>query len=706
MQPATRLFLGILLILPFLALDPASPGQDKKIQRHALLVGVTRYDDMPGGKHLEGPAHDVALLKKILMERFGFEANNILTLAEGEKQRPTRANIKSAFEKLAQMAQPGDQVFVLLSGHGSQQPARNPAEESDGLDETFLPADTAAWNATTKTVHNAIIDDELGQWSKAILDRGAYLVVVIDSCHSGTALRGKDQEVLREVPAKELVPKNELDLAAQKASAKNVPGGFELGQSSARLVALYAAQPNEPAPELPPFDGSSPKKYGLLSYTLAKTLTQAHTPLTYREIIQRIHGEYFHQGRSAPTPSIEGTDLDREFLHLKQWPDRSRFILMRDPSGAWKVTGGTLHGLTRNSILAVYPPIGQEKADQTLGHVRVKASSPFEAIVEPYAYLKLPEPKDLPVQGRCELVHVEIASSPLTLALEKDLSPDLRSLVEKEIQAFLKNPEAPVQLSASPEKARWLIGKREGQLLLLPAPDFLSAKETSPASGFALDPAKLTLSLHTTLTRLARAQQLLGLASSSADQVLRGEASVRLKLEMVRFKNKSDMEGEPLRWEKGLKLQPGERVLWRITNPNRFQSIDVTLLFVDSQFGIHAIFPRPGIRLDNRLLPGKSFSTPALTVNAQTAGQEHLVMIALKAEGPQVDFTWLAQPNLNLAQLTQRSKDSLNTPLGKLLKDNVFGLGTQRDDPLGEYVMAVQSFQVLGSTKELEGLKK
>src|SRR5262245_50499573 len=228
--------------------------------RFALLVGVTHYPAWVKNMQnpLRGPANDVALLRRVLLERFGFRDADVVTLTEkaGKGRRPTRANIKDEFAALAKKARPGDRVVVLLSGHGSQQPEKDPPDpadpEPDGLDEIFLPADIGPWDGKKGTVVNAIIDDELRAWTKAITDRGASLFLIADCCHSGTILRGQENEVARSAPPESLVPAAELKKARDRAArhygatrgtaAEPSPLKMERRKS---LVALYAAQPDE-----------------------------------------------------------------------------------------------------------------------------------------------------------------------------------------------------------------------------------------------------------------------------------------------------------------------------------------------------------------------------------------------------------------------------------------------------------------------------
>src|ERR1043165_4369203 len=139
-------------------LKPTPSIRDASGRKQALLVGVTKYDKLSDRFHLKGPGNDVVLMRKMLKERFGFADKDIVTLSEGTEAsgRPTRANIKSHFDRLARESGAADQVMILLAGHGSQQPDQEPFDEPDGLDETFLPCDAGPWDGGKEAVQRAI----------------------------------------------------------------------------------------------------------------------------------------------------------------------------------------------------------------------------------------------------------------------------------------------------------------------------------------------------------------------------------------------------------------------------------------------------------------------------------------------------------------------------------------------------------------------
>ncbi len=176
---------------------------------HALLVGATHYQHKDDSFHLEGPINDVELLAEVLTRGgFGGEPADVVRLAgwpDEESARPTKANIERELGRLAEVAEKGDQVVVLLAGHGSQQPADDDPEdpEPDGMDEIFLPADVGEWNDEAGEVERAITDDEIGRRLDAIRAKGAFVWALIDTCHSGTMTRGGGERE-RSVPSSAL----------------------------------------------------------------------------------------------------------------------------------------------------------------------------------------------------------------------------------------------------------------------------------------------------------------------------------------------------------------------------------------------------------------------------------------------------------------------------------------------------------------------
>ncbi|HXO22490.1 MAG TPA: caspase family protein [Thermoanaerobaculia bacterium] len=165
-------------------------------QRRALLVGIDDYTashlprpaargalpPAPGRDwpNLGGAVNDALAMQEMLVARYGFAPHDIVTLID---QAATRAAILRALEDdLLGSAGQGDVLLFYFGGHGSQ--VRNLAsDEPDKLDESLVPADS-------RLGARDIRDKELRRLFNRILDRGARLTVILDSCHSGSGARG------------------------------------------------------------------------------------------------------------------------------------------------------------------------------------------------------------------------------------------------------------------------------------------------------------------------------------------------------------------------------------------------------------------------------------------------------------------------------------------------------------------------------------
>ena len=118
MQLNRRRFLqGTGLGILTLALDPYLQGLAAPTARKlALLVGVDHYGD--GSLDLKGCVTDVQLQQELLIHRFGFNPQDIVTLTNAEA---TREAIETAFlEHLVNQAIAGDVVVFLSLIHISE----------------------------------------------------------------------------------------------------------------------------------------------------------------------------------------------------------------------------------------------------------------------------------------------------------------------------------------------------------------------------------------------------------------------------------------------------------------------------------------------------------------------------------------------------------------------------------------------------------
>ncbi|HEX7438508.1 MAG TPA: caspase family protein [Caldimonas sp.] len=147
----------------------ARPAKPKAISVHIGLNGVSgsAYAGWTGPlAACEFDANDMAAIAKSK----GMSSTIFLT------KKATRANLLGALRGAAKTLHTGDLFFLTYSGHGGQVPDVN-GDEADKRDETWCLYD------------GQVIDDELYlEFSRFV--PGVRILVLSDSCHSGTVARG------------------------------------------------------------------------------------------------------------------------------------------------------------------------------------------------------------------------------------------------------------------------------------------------------------------------------------------------------------------------------------------------------------------------------------------------------------------------------------------------------------------------------------
>jgi hypothetical protein len=134
--------------------------------KKAICVGINNYPGL--GNDLQGCVNDANDWAKLLQLN-GFESRVII---DGQA---TRANLLSAFENLITEASSDDVIVFTYSGHGTN--VRDTSgDESDSYDEALYVYD------------GVLLDDELRTVIQKV-KAGVHLIVISDSCFSGTVTR-------------------------------------------------------------------------------------------------------------------------------------------------------------------------------------------------------------------------------------------------------------------------------------------------------------------------------------------------------------------------------------------------------------------------------------------------------------------------------------------------------------------------------------
>ncbi len=141
----------------------------------ALLVGINYVNTQYA---LAGCINDTKNMQEHL-QRFYPMCKDYRLITDETAEKPTKASIMAAIDWLVAGLIPGQNVFFHFSGHGGLVRDSN-GDEVSGLDSCLYPVKDGALEAIT--------DDELRAALAARVPAGCKCFVVLDCCHSGTAV--------------------------------------------------------------------------------------------------------------------------------------------------------------------------------------------------------------------------------------------------------------------------------------------------------------------------------------------------------------------------------------------------------------------------------------------------------------------------------------------------------------------------------------
>jgi hypothetical protein len=294
------------------------------------MVGINDYAERP----LKGCVNDTILMRDFLKTQRGVPDDQLRLYANAES---TRAAI---IDGLAWLAQPdADETadapslrIFHYAGHGIQQADQN-GDEPDGSDECLMPIDYA----TAGVITDDVLSELYSQFAPT-----TQLVLLIDSCHSGTIHKGFGEDIrYRTMPiappeykkivaAKTAYQKQqlhhvvgkiqaidtreataeELEKTAQELIAAVQKQSFGKPQSHENVILLAACKPEQTAADAN-FGGTY---HGAMTFFLNLAL-QGNTGITYADLAEQLRREMY-DNKFAQVPQLEGDpeQIKRPFL--------------------------------------------------------------------------------------------------------------------------------------------------------------------------------------------------------------------------------------------------------------------------------------------------------------------------------------------------------------------------------------------------------
>lgn len=196
------------------ALVLCAAGTTASARDRALVVGVNEYpnivsDHKPGGKNLRGAVADAQTFVRLLVDILKFDPADVKLLTDAAASQ--RAILDGLETWLIDGSRPGDRVVFYFSGHG----ATAYVTDDDGTrrpTSTIVPADSAGdLDRDGATISGMIKGKTIGEYLARMKDR--RIMVVADSCHSGSVTRGLETGSADTIRVRTITPRVPVGLS-------------------------------------------------------------------------------------------------------------------------------------------------------------------------------------------------------------------------------------------------------------------------------------------------------------------------------------------------------------------------------------------------------------------------------------------------------------------------------------------------------------
>lgn len=599
----------------------AQPAQRKL----ALLVGINQYpetvcDYTPvRGMALTGCLTDIELQRELLVHRFGFQPDDILTLTD---QAATHQGIVAAFNQLSQQSRAGDLVLFHFSGLGSRVQLEGSQPQ---VWSSLVPVDGNLPTADNPLINDLMLDT-VGHLLNALPTQQTITILDAGYTRLGRTTQGNLRIRSRpDAPMGTLAPR---EVALQEALSP--------GKSKLPGIVLQASAPDQIATEAQ-WSGFSA---GLFTYALTQQLW-CSTPAT-----------------TLWVSFAQATTTVRQTAGLKQQPTQSQqpqkpaqaklLLTSAQSAGADGVIqaveddgkvrlwlAGLPAAVLENSSGSLFATVGaavgeqsgsnQSGSGQSRSLVQLRTRDGLTAKARPLQSTSPLQPGQL-VQEAVRIIPRHVG---LTVALDNSLERIERV---DATSAFAAIPRVSSVLVGE-QPADYLFGKTQPAALVASGANVLlqtqltkdtpTNNEITPANGYGLFyldrnaiPNTLTQSTEAIKTAINRlTPQLKALLAIKLLRLTQNQGSSRLKLRVVMETAAGQQLQDTLRTQTLPATSPGEsptitagsQVQYRLENHNPMP-IYFTLIGMDTRGNPLMLSPTP-----DQIAAGETITVPTGT---------------------------------------------------------------------------------------------
>jgi hypothetical protein len=339
-------------------------GQFYSQTKYALIVAISDYPSNEKGETVWkdlSSENDVLLIKTMLKEQ-GFSEKNCSFLI-GKEAIPI--NLDKEFEKLIEKLREGDIVYFHYSGHGQQVADITPknrkdiigGDEKDGYDEAFAlyNAPLKFYNKGEYEMEHHYVDDQLKVQCDKIrkkIGNNGQVLVIIDSCHSGTITRGADDPNVRGTDVI-CAPQNwKANLDKDTSDSFGTDFDYNVGQPFGKMVAFFGCKADQLNNEFRP-EGSE-IRYGSLTYFLIQGMKKLGQNASYANLFSEVRKNMLIHFGGKQIPEIEGDDLNQAIFSNTFIPTKPFFNVESIYYDEVNLDAGSLSDLSLGDEIGLY----------------------------------------------------------------------------------------------------------------------------------------------------------------------------------------------------------------------------------------------------------------------------------------------------------------------------------------------------------------
>ena len=280
--------------------------------KKALLVGINKFANYSQFT-LNGCVNDAKDMADLYKDLLGFKNSEITMLTDAQA---TKAKIMANLKAMVADAKVGKLGYLVfsLSSHGTQMNDSS-GDEPDGKDEAFVPHDIAEKGGSWDPSH-IISDDELHDLFLQ-LPANVLLEVYLDTCHSGSGLRGAEFGLYAPRARYIAPPEHEFGKKTarmrgftlrRRPSSKAKAGAASVSKEAvagAHHILWTGCKANETSADAY-FNG---RYNGAFTYNFVKVMRDTKNKLSRKDVIARMRT--LMQGKFAQSPQLEGNATNR-----------------------------------------------------------------------------------------------------------------------------------------------------------------------------------------------------------------------------------------------------------------------------------------------------------------------------------------------------------------------------------------------------------